>query len=225
MGRGLFVVLEGVEGAGKTTQARSLSEWFGRLGLPHVLVREPGGTPVGEAVRNLFLERGDWQIPPETELFLILAARGALVRQVIGPALARGEIVLADRFDLSTLAYQGFGRGLDLEEVSRANRLATGGVRPDLYLLLDLPPEEGLRRKGGGGDRMEREELEFFRRVRQGYLQLAEGSDSVVVIRGEGGVAQVQQALQRALSSRFAHVFVPGGPAGSSGPPLPEERS
>ena len=108
MSRGFFLVLEGGEGAGKSTQARLLGEWLTGLGLPHVLAREPGGTPVGEAIRRVVLDKGDLTMPPETELFLMLGARAAFVRDVVKPALARGEVVIADRFDFSTFAYQSF---------------------------------------------------------------------------------------------------------------------
>ncbi|NNM05794.1 MAG: dTMP kinase, partial [Gemmatimonadetes bacterium] len=125
MNRSLFIVLEGVEGAGKSTQARLLSSWFDGLGLEHLVVREPGGTPVGEAIRNVVLDKGGLTMPPETELFLMLGARAAFVRDVVRPALEEGRIVLADRFDLSTFAYQGYGRGLNLDQVTQANAVAT----------------------------------------------------------------------------------------------------
>ncbi len=212
MDGGLFIVLEGVEGAGKSTQARALSRWMGELGLPHTLAREPGGTPVGEAIRRVVLDRGGLTMPPETELLLILAARAAFVREVVLPALERGEIVLADRFDLSTFAYQGFGRGLDLPEVRRANAFATGGLAPDLYLVLDLPVEEGLGRKGGGRgvDRIEGEGAAFLSRVREGYrsLALTEAGARVVDARGEPGA--VEAALRGILTERFPETFRPG---------------
>ena len=126
----LFIVLEGGDGVGKTTHVALLSAWFTALGLPHVSTREPGGTPVGEAIRSVVLGRPGLDMPDETELLLILAARAAFVRDVVRPALERGETVLADRFSLSTLAYQGYGRGLDLERVRQAIDFATGGLAP-----------------------------------------------------------------------------------------------
>ena len=147
MSRGHFIVLEGGEGVGKTTQLRLLTEWAEGLGLRLSATREPGGTEVGEAIREVLLHRVEMAMPSETELFLMLAARAAFVRDVVRPALERGEIVVADRFDLSTLAYQGFGRGLDMEKVRRMNAFATGGLRPDLYVVLDLPVSDGLLRK------------------------------------------------------------------------------
>ncbi len=209
MGRGLFIVLEGVEGAGKSTQCRLLGGWLQELGLSHTLAREPGGTPVGEAIRGVVLDQGELTMPPRTELFLILAARAAFVRDVVAPALQRGEIVVVDRFDLSTFAYQGFGRGLDLGRVREANAFATQGLIPDLYLVLDLPVEEGMRRKGGegGGDRIEREGPGFLGRVREGYGELARSEPGAVLVEAGGEESAVQQALRSLLLDRFPETF------------------
>jgi dTMP kinase len=209
MSRGLFIVLEGVEGAGKSTQCRLLASWMEETGVTFTLAREPGGTPVGEAIRRVVLDRGDLTMPPETELFLILGARAAFVREVVRPALKAGRVVLADRFDLSTLAYQAFGRGLDLEEVRRANRLATGGLRPDLCLVLDVPPEVGLKRKGaaGPGDRIEREGPAFFQRVRAGYKALALEEPDVRLVEAGRGPHEVQAAIRRTLGDLFPETF------------------
>ena len=209
MNTGLFIVLEGVEGAGKSTQARLLSEWFEELGLSYTLAREPGGTPVGEAIRRVVLDRGELTMPPETELFLILAARAAFVRGVVGPALEEGKVVLADRFDLSTFAYQGFGRGLDLGPVEEANAMATGGLCPDLYLVLDLAVETGLERKGGvkTGDRIEREGVAFLSRVREGYITLAEKVPTVRLIQAGGRSLEVQESIRGALVREFPETF------------------
>jgi dTMP kinase len=209
---GLFIVLEGVEGAGKTTQASLLSEWLEELGLPYTLAREPGGTPVGEAIRRVVLDRGELTMPAETELFLILGARAAFVRSVVIPALERGEVVLADRFDLSTFAYQGHGRGLDLELVRQANSVATGDLKPDAYLVLDLPVEDGMKRKGGVGteDRIEREGLEFLSRVREGYRSLAQEVPTARLIPAQGGAGEVQASLRRVLVEMFPETFGTG---------------
>ncbi|MFH1765586.1 MAG: dTMP kinase [Gemmatimonadota bacterium] len=209
MRNGLFIVLEGVEGAGKSTQARLLSEWFERLGLPYTLAREPGGTPVGEAIRRVVLDRGELTMPSETELFLILGARAAFVRDVVRPALEAGQVVLADRFDLSTFAYQGYGRGLDLEQVKQANEMATGGLSPDLYLVLDLPVEVGLERKGGvgAGDRIEREGVSFLTRVREGYRTLAETVPTAWLIAAHGSSEEVHSSIRGALAEAFPETF------------------
>jgi dTMP kinase len=144
MRAGRFIVLEGGDGVGKSTQAALLSSFMDARGIPHVLTREPGGTPVGEAIRELLLGRADFDMPAETELLLMLAARATFVRDVVRPALAEGKVVLADRFSLSTLAYQGYGRGLDLDDVREAIRIATGGLDADLYVVLDLPASNGM---------------------------------------------------------------------------------
>ncbi|MDX1568725.1 MAG: dTMP kinase [Longimicrobiales bacterium] len=210
MSEGLFIVLEGIEGAGKSTQIRLLAEWMEEKGRPPLTTREPGGTDVGEEIREILLSWKHVSIPSETELFLILAARAAFVRDVVEPALTRGEVVLADRYDLSTLAYQGYGRELDLELVERANDLATGGCRPDLYLLLDIEVEEGLARQRRGGkeeDRIEGAGIAFLRRVREGYRLLAEADDRVEVVDAAAETAAVQERIRTVLSSRFPETF------------------
>ena len=142
-----FVVLEGIEGAGKSTQAQMLSEWMQELGVDHNLAREPGGTPVGEAIREVVLNRRDLDPPPESELFMILAARAAYLRDVVRPTLEAGRVMLSDRYSMSTFAYQGYGRGLDLDAIIAANALATGGLEPDVVFVLDIPVAEGLGRQ------------------------------------------------------------------------------
>jgi len=207
--KGLFIVLEGVEGAGKSTQARRLSLWMDELGISHTLAREPGGTPVGEAIRAIVLTKGEMTMPPETELFLILGARAAFVRDVVRPALEAGQVVLADRFDLSTFAYQGFGRGLDLDQVRQANALATGGLKPDLTLVLDLPVEVGLERKGGAasGDRIEREGEAFLSRVRGGYRQLATEDPVARILEAVGTPEDLQGMIRCTLGKAFPGTF------------------
>ncbi len=139
--RGLFLAFEGVEGSGKTTQVRLLSDHLRARGREVVVAREPGSTPLGERVRETVLADLGLRVPARSELFLMLAARAAFVEQVVLPALDAGRVVIADRFELSTLAYQGKGRGLPLEEVRGCNRFATGGVAPDATLFLDLDAE------------------------------------------------------------------------------------
>lgn len=173
MSKGFFVVLEGPEGAGKTTLARELAERFRAAGQDPVTVREPGGTPAAEALRQELLH-ADRSWTPERELLYLATARADLVGQIIRPALMAGRVVLSDRYDLSTLAYQAAGRGLPLPMVSWVNTAATGGLRPDLTLILDLPSEVGSARQLAAGmqrDRLEREPLEFHRRVAARYRQ------------------------------------------------------
>ena len=176
--RGLFITLEGGEGAGKSTQTAALTERLEANGLRVVRAREPGGTPLGERLRDIALDLssgGDMALDPLTETLLFIAARTELVASVIAPALETGTIVVCDRFSDSTLAYQGFGRGVDLETIERLNTDAARGLRPDVTVLLDLPVEEGLSRTGTAGqaDRFGREEEAFHERVRQGYRSLA----------------------------------------------------
>lgn len=174
---GRFITFEGIEGSGKSTQLAWLLARLRADGWPVRETREPGGTALGEGLRRLLLSREPEPMTAEAELFLYLAGRAEITRAVIRPALARGEVVVCDRYADSTLAYQGYGRGLDLERVRDLNRLATGGLVPDLTVLLDLPVAEGLARlepRGSGAqDRIEAEDPAFHRRVRDGYLAAA----------------------------------------------------
>ncbi len=174
-GRRLFLTFEGGEGSGKSTQSLLLCDHILAKGRTALLLREPGGTPLGERLRQAILFRKE-PISAEAELLLFLAARAEIVRSVIRPALANGSAVICDRFSDSTLAYQGYGRGLDLESVRRLDAFATGGLVPDLTLLLDLPVEAGIARKSGAIDAFEAEDAAFHERVRRGYLELA-GND------------------------------------------------
>ncbi|MDD5082480.1 MAG: dTMP kinase [Dehalococcoidales bacterium] len=171
---GLFITFEGGEGSGKSFQARKLTKRLQELALPVVLTYEPGGTPLGNKIR-LWLKRVDkFEVSPLTELMLFDASRAQLVNQVIKPNLEMGKIVICDRYTDSTLAYQGYGRGLNLEMISTINNAATLGLIPDLTVLLDIAVEAGLaRKKNRKQDRFEREALAFHQRVREGYLKLA----------------------------------------------------
>lgn len=166
--RGVLITVEGVEGSGKTTQMRRLARWLTRQGYRVEQTSEPDGTPLGVAIRRLFERRPQ----PLAELFLFLAARHQHVATRIAPALARGRVVLCDRYTDATVAYQGHARGLDLEMIRELNVRATGGVLPDLTLLFDLEPAAGFRRIGRRRDAFERQALAFHRRVRQGYLEI-----------------------------------------------------
>lgn len=173
---GLFITLEGIEGSGKTTQAARLADSLRALGHPVLLTREPGGTPAAEQLRAILLNSRTESLAAETEAFVILAARRQHVDHVVAPALKRGAIVLCDRFTDSTLAYQGYARGLDPKSLRTMNRWATGGLAPDLTLLFDLPVATGLRRRQSdraGQNRLDRETRRFHERVRAGFLQLA----------------------------------------------------
>lgn len=174
--RGRFVTFEGPEGAGKTTVMRAVAERLRADGRAVVETREPGGTRTGERVRAILLDRDLGGLRPEAEAFLFCAARAELVAQIIRPALANGCIVLCDRFTDSTLAYQGYGRGLDLAALRALNDLATGCLTPDRTLLFDLPVAEGLRRRHAAPDaitRLDAESVAFHERVAAGYRALA----------------------------------------------------
>ena len=208
---GRFIVLEGGDGVGKTTHIALLSSWLDAAGISHTVVREPGGTPLGEAIRQVVLNRTDLEFSPEAELLLILAARAALVREVIRPALLRGDTVIGDRFALSTLAYQSFGRGLDLDQVRLAIEVATGGLQPDLYVVLDLPVEESVergRRDGQDLDRIEQAGEEVRQTIREAYLTLADSEPAVALVSAQGPLEEVQRRVQDLLSARLRGAFV-----------------
>ena len=170
----LFITFEGEEGSGKSCQAEELRTWFSERGIPVTITHEPGGTELGEKISDLVKWAKKTDISPMTELLLFNASRAQHVKEVIRPALDEGKVVICDRFDDSTTAYQSFGRGLDLEMVKKINTTATGGLRPDLTILLDLSIEDGLVRKIGEKlDRFEQEDINFHRKVREGYLKLA----------------------------------------------------
>lgn len=197
---GLFIVFEGVEGSGKSTQSKALVERLQAEGHRPKPIREPGGTPIGEQVRSLL--QSDIDIPSLSELFLFNAARSALVEQVLHPALDGGEIVVCDRFTYSTVAYQRYGRGLNASTVDSLNRMATGGLEADLIVLMDLAPEAGFVRKSGDNlDRIERENAAFFDRVRQGYLaQAQDDSDRWLVLDASQSPESLAEAIWERVS-------------------------
>jgi dTMP kinase len=169
----LFITFEGGEGCGKSTQSRLLWKKLTQQSIPVILTHEPGGTALGNEIRKALKRKGGSTISPQAELLLFAASRAQLVAEVIGPALEDGNVVICDRFSHSTVAYQGYGRGLDLTIVETVNSVATGNLKPDLTILLDIPPEQGLARKRNRKDRFESEDLGFHRRVREGYLRMA----------------------------------------------------
>lgn len=204
---GLFLTFEGGEGSGKSTQIARLAERLRQRGLEPLVTREPGGTPVGEAVRRILLDPA-FAPGSVAEAFLMEAARAELVAKVLRPELERGRVILCDRYDDSTLAYQGAGRGLDLTMLSEWNRAATGGLKPDLTLLFDLDIQVGLGRRGeaGGGNRLDAEPAEFHRRVRDAYAQMARREPRRFVILdgsqpAEALAAVVWQAVEPRLPS------------------------
>jgi dTMP kinase len=195
---GRFIVFEGGEGAGKTTVSNLIAERMAAEGIAHIHVREPGGTPAGEQLRQLL--HGDLSLWGEAFAFLL--ARAEHVDRVIRPALAEGKTVLCDRFSMSTFAYQGHARGLDLDALRSANDAATGGLTPDLTVFIDVPPEIGLHRKLGEGDtvRTGKEGIEFHRKVYAGYKVLvAEAGPAAVAIDGTQPLETVVEQAWSAL--------------------------
>ncbi len=201
--RGLFISIEGGEGAGKSTVMAALGQALAASGREVVSTREPGGTPEGEAIRRLLLDPGN-HLLPETELLLMFASRAQLVRQIVLPALARGAAVVADRFTDASFAYQGGGRGLDRGHIAELERWAAG-IKPDLTFLLDVGVSEGMARarsRGGEPDRIERERGDFFERVRATYLARAAAEPARFrVIDAGRPVEQVRRAVLDALTA------------------------
>ncbi|MCA9849140.1 MAG: dTMP kinase [Dehalococcoidia bacterium] len=200
--RGVFVVLEGGEGAGKSTQIAAVARMLEREGREVVTCREPGGTPVGERLREALFATTDDEAPPtpETELLIFNAARAQLVREVIVPALDRGAVVLCDRFTGSTVAYQHYGRRVPRPIVDAANAVATGGLLPDLVVLLMLEPEQGFERTGRGRDYLERAGIEFHRDVARGFLeQAAADPDHWLVLDASRPEMQITHAILERL--------------------------
>jgi dTMP kinase len=196
---GKLITLEGLDFTGKSTVARLLERRLREVGLDVVRTREPGGTAVGERVRRLLLAREHGEMLPLSELLLFMVSRAQHAHEVILPSLREGKTVLTSRYRLSSMAYQGFGRGLDLELIRDLNDAATEGREADLTFLIDVPVEVALNRKRGEGDRIEREDERFYQRVRDGYLRLAAQDPRVQIVDGtqpvEGVCADVAESL------------------------------
>ncbi len=201
---GLFITLEGPEGAGKSTNREYLAERLREQGVDVLLTREPGGTPLAERIRELLLDPSDEPMAADTELLLVFAARAQHLQQVIRPALAKGCVVLCDRFTDATYAYQGGGRGLSIERIAQLEQFVQGELRPDLTLIFDLPVEVGLARAAARGrlDRFEQEGRGFFEAVRQAYLQrAAQAPQRYRVLDAGQTLAQVQADIDALLPS------------------------
>lgn len=216
MAPGRLIVFEGPEGAGKSTQLRLLAEWLGARGCNVVAVREPGGTLVGDEIRRILLDPAS-DIAPRTEALLFMASRAQLVEREIRPTLLEGATVLVDRFFLSTYAYQGVGRGLPIEELRVANEMATGGLVPDVTLLLRIGAADGLARasRRGAHDRMERAALAFHERVSGAFADYAQPAwqaahpecGPIVLVDGAGSEADVFERVRTTLHSRWPENF------------------
>lgn len=206
-GRGRFITLEGGEGGGKSTQARRLAAYLRKTGCEVVLTREPGGSPGAEQIRALLVDGDVRRWDAVTEALLHFAARRDHLERTVLPALERDAWVVCDRFADSTVAYQGYGHGLDLADIAALTRIVVGPARPDLTLVLDLSPEAGLARAGGrgdGADRYERMDLAFHRRIREGYLEIARNEpDRCVVIDAGADEESVHKAVLEAVQARL----------------------
>jgi dTMP kinase len=205
--KGLFITFEGTEGSGKSTQIRLLADLLKKHRVPYLLTREPGGSRLSTQLRHWILNKLEYNLMPETELFLFLADRAQHVKEVVIPALNQGKVVLCDRYTDSTLAYQGGGRGFDLGLLEVLNRAATDGLKPHFTLLFDIPVEIGLKRaagRGKGKDRMEREKVEFHRRVRQVFLKIAKKERRrFIVLNARKGAQEVFRQLIGELNERL----------------------
>lgn len=219
--RGAFITIEGPDGGGKTTQADHLAAHLRDLGKPVHVTREPGGTWLGERIRVLLLERTGSTAPtdPLADALLFNAARRQLVREVIGPELAAGTTVICARFTDSTLAYQGYGAGVDIDLLRQMNDAATDGLRPELTVLLDVPVEAGLARKAPGDvTRFEAEyDLGFHRRVREAFIAIAAAeSDRIAVVDATGGIEDVSREVARIVDERVLRGEPPARPVRST---------
>lgn len=207
MTRGLFIVLEGPDGAGKSIQAKLLCDWLRDRGLDVIQTREPGGTPAGDAIREILLQSDHLHLARETEALLMAASRAQHVRELIEPALAIGTTVVSDRYVDSSYAYQGGGRQISMDALRSIQAFATGGLVPDIRILLDLPVEVGLARRHGDADQVNRidvEPVDFHQRVRDAFLALAAAnSDGWVVIDGTQDVTTVAQRVQTVIEQRL----------------------
>jgi len=213
--RPLFITFEGLDGSGKSTHLRRATEWLARREIPHLVTHEPGGTPLGDALRAIFLDHRWGAVDGVVELLLVFASRRQHLIEVIEPALAAGRHVLCDRFTDSTRAYQGYGRGVPLDVIDQVDRLATGCRRPDHTLLFDLPAAAARarghspgRQGRGEADRLDAEDLAFYERVREGFLATARGDARFRVIDSSGPVKATEEGLRRLLGELF-----PGAPS------------
>ncbi len=205
----MFITFEGIEGCGKTTQVKNLTAYLNEKGIPNVNTLEPGGTDIGQSIRRILLDTNNTGLFPLTELILYAADRAQHVNEIIRPALDQGKWVICDRYFDATVAYQGFGRGLDMEIIDILNNQATDGLVPDITVLMDCTEEIGIKRalernKDSSQEdqgRFEKEKMEFHHRVRRGYLTLAENNrDRYIVIDASKPVGEVEMDVIRALS-------------------------
>ena len=213
----MFITFEGPDGSGKTTQLHSLQGYLAKAGYPLLVLREPGGTSIGDQIRKVLHDPGNSSMDPRAEVLLYSASRAQLTGEVILPALRSGKVVLCDRFAESTMAYQGYGHKFDLDKLRAITAFATGGIRPDLIIYLDIQAEEGLQRKirsfqAGQGEwnRMDQKEIEFHRRAREGYLTMAAAEpERWFVLDGMLPVDVLQRSIRHQVEGMLAHSYGP----------------
>ncbi|MEW5924636.1 MAG: dTMP kinase [Candidatus Zixiibacteriota bacterium] len=202
-GKGYFITFEGIDGCGKTTQLKMTEQYLSEKGLPVLVIREPGSTPLSEKIRDILLNM-EFHINPVSELMLYVAARAELTRDVIIPSLLDGKIILCDRFFDSTTAYQGYGRDLDIESIKRLHTLSVGQFIPDLTFLIDVDYETSLTRRKQKADRLESESEEFFNKVRKGFLEISrQEPNRIVVIDGRKSIEEIFSEVQACLWTRL----------------------
>lgn len=208
MSKGVFITLEGTEGSGKSTQLKTIEQYLQQHNRRYIKVREPGGTPIAEEIRNLLkTPRKDDAMCDTTELLLMYAARAQLVNTVIKPAIEQGVDVICDRHDLSTVAYQGGGRGMDLSEIKAISKVVLGDFKPNLTILLDIDPIKGMQRAKARGelDRFEQSKMDFFVRVRNTYLECAKQDPNIIkVVNGDDTLDNVSSHIRQLLDTIYA---------------------
>ena len=208
MSKGVFITLEGTEGSGKSTQLKTVEQYLQQHNRRYIKVREPGGTPIAEEIRNLLkTPRKDDAMCDTTELLLMYAARAQLVNTVIKPAIEQGVDVICDRHDLSTVAYQGGGRGMDLGEIKAISKVVLGDFKPNLTILLDIDPIKGMQRAKARGelDRFEQSKMDFFVRVRNTYLECAKQDPNIIkVVNGDDTLDNVSSHIRKLLDNLYA---------------------
>lgn len=205
--RGRFIALDGMDGAGKSSQIAALVAWLRSSGRTVVTCRDPGSTPAGDAIRAILLDRHDLHVSPTAEMLLYMAARAQLVAEVVAPALDRGDWVISDRYLLANVVYQGHAGGLDPEVIRRVGAVATGGIMPDLVLVLDVDLETAARRLSRPLDKLENRGDDYRRRLRAGFLaEAGRAPDAIAVIDARGPLDEVATRIRAAVTDRFPEV-------------------
>lgn len=194
--KGYLITFEGIDGSGKSTQAHLIHKRLNDSGRKAIILREPGGTEIGEKIRDLLLDNSFSDMHPLTELFLYLAARAQITEKIIVPALNRGEDVIMDRYIDSTASYQGYGRGLGIDKMTGLNNIATGGLVPDVTFVIDCDPGKAIRRLSASPDRLESEGIDFMKKVREGFLALHDVDPGrIVILDGNRGIDEIENDI------------------------------